>query len=534
MKRLKLFMFIFFICLCIPMAYFVLRTQQSLDQEEMAELRYFADTLFFEMETEFSNFVNAEESRAVDEYNYPSGLSEIPEKRYILGYFQNNPDGSFQTPIIENRQKNSNDKKRANGIRQGLNEANTLFNLKRTDMPARFEETVADVVAPEKKQETSIADKYIDLSRMKEQKAQLGQKAKRVENITVRQALKLSQQETNADAETFFASDRQVEVDPLQSVFIDGNRIVLFRRIVIDNRIYRQGLVLLVDKFLDHLTQSYFLNQPMARFARLNLSVSDQGDIKKVFEMGAGVQKAKFSVNRRFPRPFSFLSATLTCENIPRSPGRSILNAMMTLMAVVIGLGLFAIYRSARTVVDMSEKRSQFVSSVTHELKTPLTNIRMYIEMLEQGIAPTPEREQDYLRILGAESSRLSGLINNVLEFSRLEKKKSPVEYVAGNFRGCHRRIKKYYGRKITSGRIFPENPKKPYKSLFIRPGSYDPGVDQFDGKQHEIWKECETKGNRADAETRGRLDKNQPWRHGTGNPPAGIEKCVRRFFSGR
>jgi signal transduction histidine kinase len=85
--------------------------------------------------------------------------------------------------------------------------------------------------------------------------------------------------------------------------------------------------------------------------------------------------------------------------------------------------GLAAIYQSARTVVDLSERRSQFVSSVTHELKTPLTNIRMYIEMLEQGIATTPEREQDYLSILGSESARLSRLINNVLELAKLEKK---------------------------------------------------------------------------------------------------------------
>ena len=86
-------------------------------------------------------------------------------------------------------------------------------------------------------------------------------------------------------------------------------------------------------------------------------------------------------------------------------------------------LGLFAIYQSARTIVVMSERRSQFVSSVTHELKTPLTNIQMYIEMLEQGIAATPEREQEYLTILHSESTRLSGLINNVLELAKLEKK---------------------------------------------------------------------------------------------------------------
>lgn len=81
-----------------------------------------------------------------------------------------------------------------------------------------------------------------------------------------------------------------------------------------------------------------------------------------------------------------------------------------------------AIYQSARTIVDLSERRSQFVSSVTHELKTPLTNIRMYIEMLGQGIARDHEKEQEYFRIIDSESARLSRLINNVLDLSKLEK----------------------------------------------------------------------------------------------------------------
>jgi signal transduction histidine kinase len=75
-----------------------------------------------------------------------------------------------------------------------------------------------------------------------------------------------------------------------------------------------------------------------------------------------------------------------------------------------------------------------FVSSVTHELKTPLTNIRMYIEMLEQGIAPNREREEEYFGILGSESQRLSRLIDNVLEFSKLERKQRRFTVQEGTF----------------------------------------------------------------------------------------------------
>jgi signal transduction histidine kinase len=135
------------------------------------------------------------------------------------------------------------------------------------------------------------------------------------------------------------------------------------------------------------------------------------------------VSVATFAIDRTFPAPFDFLSAALKVSDIPGSPARRALTFALVVLGLIMLLGLVAIYQSARKVVDLSERRSQFVSSVTHELKTPLTNIRMYIEMLEQGIAATPEREQDYLRILGSESVRLSRLINNVLELAKLENK---------------------------------------------------------------------------------------------------------------
>jgi signal transduction histidine kinase len=71
--------------------------------------------------------------------------------------------------------------------------------------------------------------------------------------------------------------------------------------------------------------------------------------------------------------------------------------------------------------VLFAERRSNFAAAVSHELKTPLTAIRMYAEMLRDGMVPERKRRQ-YYGTITAESERLSRLINNVLEFSRLEK----------------------------------------------------------------------------------------------------------------
>ena len=118
MKRLRIFIFVFCVALSIPLTYFVLRTYWSLEQEEIAELRYFAVTLFDQMEEELASVVREEEARPIDEYKYNyapldqiqgsmgvsrSPLSRLPKQRYILGYLQNNPDGSFQTPLVESK-----------------------------------------------------------------------------------------------------------------------------------------------------------------------------------------------------------------------------------------------------------------------------------------------------------------------------------------------------------------------------------------------------------------------------------------------
>jgi signal transduction histidine kinase len=240
-----------------------------------------------------------------------------------------------------------------------------------------------------------------------------------------------------------------VEVDPLQSLFINDQQIFIFRRIVINNRIYRQGFVIVVNEFLTHLVNEYFTSQPMAQFANLRLSVKDRGREVTMVQAGTMVKQSKFSLDRAFPRPFSFLRATLSGEHIPRSLGRTTLNVMIAVLAFIILIGLFAIYQSARAVVALSERRSRFVSSVTHELKTPLTNIRMYIEMLEQGIARDHEREQEYFRILGSESSRLSRLINNVLEFSKFEKKQRHLNLQEGTLEEVIREVRQVMQEKI-------------------------------------------------------------------------------------
>ena len=90
------------------------------------------------------------------------------------------------------------------------------------------------------------------------------------------------------------------------------------------------------------------------------------------------------------------------------------------------GLGIAAIAGGLLLsgVVKLSERRGAFVSAVTHELRTPLTTFRMYAEMLAEDMVPD-EKKREYAQTLHKESERLSHLVENVLQFARLEQNRS-------------------------------------------------------------------------------------------------------------
>jgi signal transduction histidine kinase len=90
------------------------------------------------------------------------------------------------------------------------------------------------------------------------------------------------------------------------------------------------------------------------------------------------------------------------------------------LSALMIG-GLVLTYRSVNKHLALARLKSDFVSNVSHELRTPLALIRLYAETLELGRITTPEKKNEYYSIIRKESERLSALINNILDFSRIE-----------------------------------------------------------------------------------------------------------------
>ena len=110
---------------------------------------------------------------------------------------------------------------------------------------------------------------------------------------------------------------------------------------------------------------------------------------------------------------------------------RSVRRTLLLLIAAAlaaIAFGGWAVFADARRQMALAQKKTDFVSNVSHELKTPLTSIRMFAEMMQSGNA-TEEKRPQYLRIIVAEAERLTRLINNVLDFARLERKQKRYDF---------------------------------------------------------------------------------------------------------
>jgi signal transduction histidine kinase len=110
--------------------------------------------------------------------------------------------------------------------------------------------------------------------------------------------------------------------------------------------------------------------------------------------------------------------------------GRRKLALLYTLLAFSLAallLGSLFVFLGLKNERKMVRMKSNFLSAVTHELKTPLTSIRMFAELLESGRQTQEEKRKRYAHLIGEEAMRLYGMIEGILNLTRLEEKRAKV-----------------------------------------------------------------------------------------------------------
>jgi signal transduction histidine kinase len=121
------------------------------------------------------------------------------------------------------------------------------------------------------------------------------------------------------------------------------------------------------------------------------------------------------------------------------------LGLLIAVLVTAIGVGSLLIVRALEAELKLARQKTDFVSNVSHELKTPLTSIRMFSELLAEGRVADAAKQKSYLQIITAETARLTRLINSVLDFSRLERGEKKYNFQACDLTGIVRATAETY-----------------------------------------------------------------------------------------
>jgi signal transduction histidine kinase len=214
------------------------------------------------------------------------------------------------------------------------------------------------------------------------------------------------------------------DVEPFRFALLDGDHFVLYRNVWRAGQRTVQGLLVEREALLREQLQAPFAATALAGAS--DLLVAWRGDVLALFGGGSYVTRAaelrgELLHRARLSAPLGGLELLFSVTDLPPGPGASVLAWVSGVLGLVLLGGFALLYRLGLGQLRLVRQQQDFVSAVSHELKTPLTSIRMYGEMLREGWVDEA-RKQSYYDYIHGESERLSRLIDNVLQLARLER----------------------------------------------------------------------------------------------------------------
>ncbi|MEC7985646.1 MAG: HAMP domain-containing sensor histidine kinase, partial [Myxococcota bacterium] len=360
--------FLLFFCLNISVLFFFFYRLNALEESRVyQEHELIADRVFDELEREFASFLQKETARDYGEY--AQLVQEEPEASFIVSYFQ-----------------------RAEGRIVSNNPTEDAPYIARVDLEEiqRLEQPVMQQKAP---QDVYSAQKMLNRSRNS----------------------KIRLQTTPAS------------VSPLEG-FIERDRLVLFREVRLSDETIKQGLILDRKAFQEEFSRRVLrdLTPEEGRYrdpvgSKSLRNGAPSGWLNLDWE-GGQRGDSEFHFRYIFSAPLSALHVEVQLKRLSgMQQTKHLLWFLGVISSLLVGLGLFGLYRMQRLTEDAAQQRSDFVGAVSHELRTPITSVRLYSEMLGEGLVPE-EKKTEYYQTILSEAIRLGALVEDVLSFSRLDR----------------------------------------------------------------------------------------------------------------
>jgi len=242
----------------------------------------------------------------------------------------------------------------------------------------------------------------------------------------------VSEQSTAEESEDRPHKDNQIrvrtfesEIDPFEFSQLDSGHFVLYRKVWRNDQRFIQGVLIKENAFLKPLIHAAFVSTTLSEMS--NLVIAYRGDVLTIFK--SAKQKLSFNsttelgdsllYQTKLSAPFGDLQLIFSVNQLPIGRSGPLILWTGGILVALLCAGFYSIYRLGSKQISLTEQQQDFVSAVSHELKTPLTSIRMYGEMLREDWAPE-EKKKVYYDYIYAESERLSRLINNILQLAQM------------------------------------------------------------------------------------------------------------------
>lgn len=251
------------------------------------------------------------------------------------------------------------------------------------------------------------------------------ERAKKSSDYAVKENSFLASSAIKPDVKPLRISTFESAIDPFEFSQLDSGHFVLFRKVWLNGQRYIQGLLIEKEAFLEGTINSAFKETALSQMS--NLLVVFQGNVLSAFTgrsprgyvASARELDGELLYQAPFSDPLNQLQLIFSITQLPVGPGGWVIIWLTVVLYIVFFVGFYFMYRLGISQINLINQQQDFVSAVSHELKTPLTSIRMYGEMLQAGWVDENKKKSYYNFILD-ESERLTRLINNVLQLAKM------------------------------------------------------------------------------------------------------------------
>ena len=479
-RRLRRVLAAFFVALALPTAVLVWQAYARLEFETFFQYRRQAEALTNQIDSQLGAAANRLDNLSLEDFRFVTGsgnvyqrspLSTLPIRSDlpgVVGYFQIDASGNLTTPLLpaagtasgevglapENLEERRVVESRIRSILAGNAPADAGADDRTEAQEERIDGAAADasgslsVVLPEAERAFAdaparqTANRYgqldeLDLDeglqqkseqfeqRIAEDMAEPALERRRVERESP-SAPRIATAPASMDSDSEAALDTFARnLDGFELSLLDSGHLVLFRSAWDGEQRLVQGMLVDTETFYTGAVETVFRGSSLA--AMSDLVIGFQNEVLAVlraqqtrgYSTTASELQGDLLHRSRLTAPFDELELVFSITQLPSGPAGRVLAWTTLVIALVILGGLYALYRLGLKQILLAQQQQDFVSAVSHELKTPLTSIRMYGEMLKEGWADDEKRQQ-YYDYIHAESERLSRLISNVLQLARI------------------------------------------------------------------------------------------------------------------